>query len=188
MTLSHEEFAGLPGGSRRYTDAGISRGGYYVSRNPEIPVEQGGSKEIVSDRSLATGAVEKHWDETRTAALAATPVGDRHLVHQGIWNDPEHGKTYLDISDKKATLGEALETGMQNKQRAIYAKGAGKSITTMEQDESGNVTRTKPSAQLALNYDVRQRAQSRVSKKSKLSKSEKLRRLNQDIVAIKNVK
>lgn len=142
--LSNAEFAKLPGGSRSITtgEAGPSSG-YYVSRDPRVPVQIGGSEEVTAP-AHSEAAVREHLDSIKGTAENVVPTGwmrgraatpkEKANVFQGTWTDK--GKTYLDVSDRigerasESSLNEALKRGLSQKQLGVYAAGAGKTLPT----------------------------------------------------------
>jgi hypothetical protein len=132
-TLNDDQFADAQGGaSRRLTDDTKGPGrGYYVSRRRDVPVDQGGSDEVVIEGGASAADVAAHKSRNRDAALNATPETKRHDVYQGIWNDKD--ASYLDISDRfpgsMGGLRNALNWAMnEGRQKAIYVAGTGKTI------------------------------------------------------------
>lgn len=118
--ISHAQFAGMEGGSRRLSDMTEGpKSGYYVSRDPDTPVEQGGSKEVEMPNSTEAG-VKAHFDEVRgRGAMTAVPGNNPREVYQGKWQN------YLDVSDRysPSTTGlmHALQHGMANVQLSTWA-------------------------------------------------------------------
>lgn len=119
--LSDAQFAGLEGGSRRLSDKSEGPGsGYYVSRDPDVPVRDGGSMErVVPDHSPAD--VAAHHDAIKEAGAGSHSFGqNKDDVYQGTWSS--EGKRYLDVSDRYGAttsgLMHALQHGMANAQLA----------------------------------------------------------------------
>jgi hypothetical protein len=97
--------------------------GYYVSRHPDIPVREGGSKEAIDQSGMTTEAVvRKHYEDTRKDALAAPKPKGSTDVYQGAW--PEGGKTYLDVSDQYSNIMDAAREAIKNRQLSIYSASA----------------------------------------------------------------
>lgn len=119
--LSDAQFATLEGGSRRVSDKseGPQRG-YYVSRDPDVPVREGGSMErTVADHSPQD--VAAHHQAISEAGASEHAFGQtKDDVYQGTWSSD--GKRYLDVSDRygATTVGlmRALQHGMANAQLA----------------------------------------------------------------------
>ena len=142
QVLSDVQFAKLPGGSRSLTtkESGPNSG-YYVSRDPRVPVAVGGSEEVTAP-AHSEEAVRSHFDRIKGVAEKVVPTGwmrgraatpkEKANVFQGTWTD--EGKTYLDVSDRigdrasESSLKEALTRGLNQKQLGVYAAGAGKTL------------------------------------------------------------
>jgi hypothetical protein len=92
-------------------------------------------------------------------------------VHQGIWQDEDSKKTYLDVSDRiggrasRSSLEEALTRGINQKQLGVYAAGSGKTLTTHFQDSVTGSKSVNPAATMALGYLKQQREESKQRKK-----------------------
>lgn len=140
--LSDSQFAGLFGGSRSVTTGESGpNSGYYVSRDPRVPVEIGGSEEVTAP-AHSEEAVRSHLSRIKGVAEKVVPTGwmrgraatpkEKANVFQGTWTD--EGKTYLDVSDRiggrasESSLKEALTRGLNQKQLGVYAAGAGKTL------------------------------------------------------------
>lgn len=194
--LSSSQFAHLLGGSREIATGKQGKGsGYYVSRDPRIPVEMGGSKETVGGLADVSkvrehlaqikGIAEKVMPTGWMKARAATPSESAN-VHQGIWQDEESKKTYLDVSDRiggrasRKSLQEGLQRGIDQKQLAIYAAGSGKSLPTNTEDKFGTKT-PNPAAELTLGYLKKQNSES--AARRKMSKSAKNKEKNEALAA-----
>jgi hypothetical protein len=194
--LSDSQFAHLLGGSREIATGKQGKGsGYYVSRDPRMPVEMGGSKETVG--GLAdVGKVREHLEEIKGKAEKVMPTGwmqaraatptESANVHQGIWQDQDSKKTYLDVSDRiggrasRKSLAEGLSRGIEQKQLAIYAAGSGKVLPTNTEDKFGTKT-PNPAAEMTLNYLNKQNAES--SARRKMSKGAKMKEKNEALAA-----
>lgn len=117
--ISHAQFASMEGGSRRLSDqTEAPKSGYYVSRDPDVPVAQGGSPEAKGG-STEEG-VRANYDAARAqGALTALPGRPASEVYQGKWMD------MLDVSDRypasTSGLMHALQHGMANVQLAAWA-------------------------------------------------------------------
>jgi len=141
--MSHAQFASVPfGASRRLVDSteGPSTG-YYVSRDPDTAIHAGGSKERVIP-SATPEAVGAHFHEMKArGAMEAQPDVARNNVYQGIWNDSGSDNTYLDVSDHypESTHGlmHALQHGMANAQKAVWAAHNNDEQTVTGTDSSG---------------------------------------------------
>jgi hypothetical protein len=194
--LSDSQFSHLLGGSREIATGKQGKGsGYYVSRDPRVPVNMGGSKETVG--GLAdTHTVRQHLSDIRgvaekivptgwMSARAATPAESAN-VHQGIWQDEESKKTYLDVSDRvggrasRKSLQEGLQRGIDQKQLAIYAAGSGKVLPTNTEDKFGTKT-PNPAAEMTLGYLKKQNAES--AARRKMSKGAKNKEKNEALAA-----
>jgi hypothetical protein len=194
--LSDSQFAHLLGGSREIATGKQGKGsGYYVSRDPRMPVEMGGSKETVG--GLAdVGKVREHLEEIKGKAEKVMPTGwmqaraatptESANVHQGIWQDQDSKKTYLDVSDRiggrasRKSLAEGLSRGIEQKQLAIYAAGSGKVLPTNTEDKFGTKT-PNPAAEMTLNYLNKQNAES--DARRKMSKGAKMKEKNEALAA-----
>lgn len=122
--ISHDQFASLDGGSRRLSDMSEGpKSGYYVSRDPGVRVEHGGSfEDRVKDADPRE--VEAHFNLVNEAgARTARPEQSPDEVYQGTWS--HNGSRYLDVSDRytasTAGLMHALQHGMANTQLAAWA-------------------------------------------------------------------
>ena len=194
--LSDSQFAHLLGGSREIATGKQGKGsGYYVSRDPRMPVEMGGSKETVG--GLAdVGKVREHLEQIKGKAEKVMPTGwmkaraatptESANVHQGIWQDQDSKKTYLDVSDRvggrasRKSLAEGLSRGIEQKQLAIYAAGSGKVLPTNTEDKFGTKT-PNPAAEMTLNYLNKQNAES--AARRKMSKGAKMKEKNEALAA-----
>jgi len=194
--ISTSQFATLPGGSRELATGKEGKGsGYYVSRDPRIPVDMGGSPEKIGG-SMDTQAVANHLEETKGTAEKVMPTGwmraraatptESANVHQGIWQDESTGKTHLDVSDRiggrasRSSLENALTRGINQHQLGIYAAGAGQTLPTMNQDELGRKT-VNPGAELTLKYLKSQREES--SRRKSMSRGAKKQEKNDALAA-----
>lgn len=174
--ISDTQFAHLPGGSREVATGKAGKGsGYYVSRDPRVPVNMGGSEEVIGGLS-DTKTVAEHMSDIKGVAEKVMPTGymkargatpkESANVHQGIWQDEESKKTYLDVSDRiggrasRSSLEEALTRGINQKQLGIYAAGSGKTLTTHFQDSVTGSKSVNPAATMTLNYLKQQREES----------------------------
>jgi hypothetical protein len=169
------------GGSREIATGRAGRGsGYYVSRDPRVPVEAGGSNEVVGGladvpavsehmRSIK-GVAEKVVPTGFMSARAATPEESAN-VHQGIWQDENSKKTYLDVSDRvggrasSSSLEEALTRGIGQKQLGVYAAGAGKTLPTHFEDEKTGQRTVNPRAENVVASLKEQREVSKARRK-----------------------
>lgn len=194
--LSDAQFSQLLGGSREIATGKQGKGsGYYVSRDPRVPVHMGGSKETVG--GLAdTHTVRQHLSDIRGVAEKVVPTGwmqaraatpaESANVHQGIWQDTESKKTYLDVSDRvggrasRKSLAEGLSRGIEQKQLAIYAAGSGKVLPTNTEDKFGTKT-PNPAAELTLGYLNKQNEES--ARRRKMSKGAKAKEKNEALEA-----
>lgn len=194
--LSDAQFSQLLGGSREIATGKQGKGsGYYVSRDPRVPVNMGGSKETVG--GLAdTHTVRQHLSDIKGVAEKVLPTGwmqarattpaESANVHQGIWQDTESKKTYLDVSDRvggrasRKSLQEGLQRGLDQKQLAIYAAGSGKVLPTNTEDKFGTKT-PNPAAEMTLGYLKKQNAES--AARRKMSKSAKAKEKKEALAA-----
>jgi hypothetical protein len=194
--LSDSQFAHLLGGSREIATGKQGKGsGYYVSRDPRMPVEMGGSKETVG--GLAdVGKVREHLEQIKGKAEKVMPTGwmkaraatptESANVHQGIWQDEESKKTYLDVSDRvggrasRKSLAEGLSRGIEQKQLAIYAAGSGRVLPTNTEDKFGTKT-PNPAAEMTLNYLNKQNAES--AARRKMSRGAKMKEKKEALAA-----
>ena len=144
--ISDTQFAHLPGGSREVATGKAGKGsGYYVSRDPRVPVHLGGSPEVIGALT-DPHSVSEHMHDIKGVAEKVVPTGwmkargatpaESANVHQGIWQDESSKKTYLDVSDRiggrasRSSLETALSRGISQKQLGVYAAGAGKTLNT----------------------------------------------------------
>ena len=179
--LSDAQFAHMLGGSREIATGKAGKGsGYYVSRDPRVPLEAGGSREItggLSDARMVSehmrdikGVSEKVVPTGFMSARAATPAESAN-VHQGIWQDPESKKTYLDVSDRiggrasSSSLEEALSRGISQKQIGVYAAGSGKTLPTHFEDPKTGAKTVNPAAEMVVGHLKAQRQQSKERRK-----------------------
>lgn len=194
--LSHSQFAQSYGASREYlTGKRGKRGGYYVSRDPRIPVEAGGGVEEVSNKPFDVESSAAHFYETKDIATKTFPTEqgtvrmptkkEQANIHQGVWTDESTGKTHLDISDRVSSLSEGLRRGINQNQLGIYAAGSGKTLPTKFEDEKGFRTVNPRAAMVAESYGKKEeewKAQRRMTKKQK---ADALAQLDKDIAEIK---
>jgi hypothetical protein len=174
--ISDKQFAHLPGGSREVATGKAGKGsGYYVSRDPRVPVSMGGSEEVIGGLS-DTKTVAEHMSDIKGVAEKVMPTGymrargatpkESANVHQGIWQDEDSKKTYLDVSDRiggrasRSSLEEALTRGINQKQLGVYAAGSGKTLTTHFQDSVTGSKSVNPAATMTLGYLKQQREES----------------------------
>jgi hypothetical protein len=174
--ISDIQFAHLPGGSREIATGKTGKGaGYYVSRDPRVPVSMGGSPEVIGGLT-DPNAVREHMREIKGIAEKVVPTGwmrargataaESANVHQGIWQDEDSKKTYLDVSDRiggrasRSSLEEALNRGINQKQLGIYAAGTGRTLTTHFQDSVTGAKSVNPAAEMTLGYLQKQREES----------------------------
>lgn len=185
--LSHSQFAKLYGGSREYaTGKTGKRGGYYVSRNPSVPISQGGGIEKVSEKPFDVEATKEHWKETKETALKSTPEKERSKVHQGIWTDTDSGKTYLDVSDRVSSLSEALKKGVEQKQIGIYAAQAGKTLSTNVENPATGERTPNPRAQMvAESYGKKEKQWKKRSRMTKAQRASALSEMSAEASKIK---
>jgi hypothetical protein len=119
--ISHAQFAGMEGGSRRLSDMTEGpKSGYYVARDPNTPVERGGSDEVTEQGVGSEADVKAHYDSAvAKGAMHAIPGNNPREVYQGKW------KEYLDVSDRYTAstrgLMHALQHGMANVQLSAWA-------------------------------------------------------------------
>jgi hypothetical protein len=151
-----------------------------------MPVEIGGSKETVGGLADVSkvrehleaikGKAEKVMPTGWMSARAATPTESEN-VHQGIWQDEESKKTYLDVSDRigarasRKSLEEGLSRGINQKQLSVYAAGSGRTLPTNTEDKFGTKT-PNPAAEMTLGYLKTQNAES--ARRKKMSKGAKM--------------
>lgn len=194
--VSHAEFAASYGGSRELVSGKKGkRGGYYVSRDPRLPVEQGGSPEATSNKAFDTEAVAAHHKDIKDVASKIVPTGfgttraatskESENVHQGIWNDTESGKTYLDVSDRVPSLSTALKRGIEQKQLAIWAAGKGAELPTHHMDEKGNKTVNPAASMVAESYGKKEQEWNDRRKMSKSAKAADLTRISEALKGMK---
>lgn len=174
--ISDTQFAHLPGGSREVATGKAGKGsGYYVSRDPRVPVHLGGSPEVIGGLT-DPHSVREHMHDIKGVAEKVVPTGwmkargatpaESANVHQGIWQDEESKKTYLDVSDRiggrasRSSLESALTRGINQKQLGVYAAGTGKTLTTHFQDSVTGVKSVNPAAEMTLGYLKQQREES----------------------------
>lgn len=194
--ISNQEFAKMPGGSRELVSGKAGkRGGYYVSRDPRLPVEKGGSPEATSNSSFDTKAVTAHREDVKNMASKIVPTGfgttrpatpkESANVHQGIWNDPESNKTYMDVSDRIPSLSTALKRGIAQKQLAIWAGSKGTELVTHHMDEKGNKTVNPAAAMVAESYGKKEQEWNDRRKMSKNAKAADLTRISEALKGMK---
>lgn len=187
--ISNVEFAHLPGGSREIATGKIGKGsGYYVSRDPRLPVEAGGSEELKT--ALAdTQSVKEHLENIKGIAEKIVPTGwgsiraatpeESANVHQGIWQDK--GKTYVDVSDRiggrasRSSLETALSRGISQRQLGVYAAGTGQTLPTHFENEKTGMKTVNPAAVMTLGYLKQQREES--AQRRKITKADKAKAL-----------
>ena len=179
--LSDVQFAHMLGGSREIATGKAGKGsGYYVSRDPRVPIEAGGSNEVVGGLSdvptvsehmhSIKGVAEKVVPTGFMSARAATPEESAN-VHQGIWQDESTKKTYLDVSDRiggrasSSSLEKALSRGIDQKQLAVYAAGTGKTLPTHFEDPKTGAKTVNPAAEMVVGHLKAQRKQSKERRK-----------------------
>lgn len=194
--LSHVLFANNYGASREYlTGKRGKRGGYYVSRDPRIPVEAGGGVETVSSKPFDAEEAAAHFTETKDVATKTfrTEQGtvrmptekERENIHQGIWMDEKTGNTHLDITDRVSSLSEGLRRGVNQNQLGIYAAGAGKTLPTRFEDNKG-FRRDNPAAvMVAKSYGKKEQEWKARSRMSKKQKSAALASMDRDVAELK---
>lgn len=163
--ISDAQFSKLLGGSREaVTGKKGKSSGYYVSRDPDVPLEIGGGLEEQKP-SHDVGAIKEHMGLVKDVASKVVPLGwmrgraatpkERENVHQGIWQSG--GTSYLDVSDRiggrasTSSLREALERGISQKQLGIYAAGSSRTLTTHFEDENKRKI-VNPSAVKQIDY------------------------------------
>ena len=171
--ISHSQFAKLEGGSRELgTMKEGTKGGYYVARDPRIPVEIGGSEELTAS-THDVGSIQEHFKKMKDIAGKVVPTGwmkgraatpaEQSRIHQGVWT--EDGKAYLDVSDRigdrasRSSLREALERGINQHQLSIWASGSGQSLPTHMKTETGTKV-VNPAAEMQISYLKGQEAES----------------------------
>ena len=164
--LSHKQFSRLTGGSRELQT--IQKGkssGYYVSRDPRMPAEIGGGMEEIGSLH-DVNAVTEHYRKAKDIAGKVVPLGwmrgraatakEKENIHQGIWQDKDTGKSYLDVSDRiggrasRSSLREALERGIAHNQLAIHVGGTGKDLP-ISKDINGQ-RKVNPAAEMQIGY------------------------------------
>lgn len=156
--ISHAEFAGLEGGSRRLSDMSEGpKSGYYVARDPDKPIQQGGSFEATV-KDTHPEDVKAHFDLSKEAgAETARPEHKASEVYQGTW--ASGGQRYLDVSDRYSAstsgLMHALQHGMANVQLAAWDAHNQREvpITESTEDSQGNTVKTgvNPRARMVAN-------------------------------------
>lgn len=194
--LSHAQFAQSYGASREYlTGKRGKKGGYYVSRDPRIPVEAGGGVESVSPKPFDVEEAAAHFYETKDVATKTFPTEqgtvrmptskEQANIHQGVWTDEKTGKTHLDISDRVSSLAEGLRRGVNQNQLGIYAAGAGKTLPTRFEDDKG-FRRDNPAAvMVAESYGKKEEQWKERSKMSKKKREAALAEMDKDVAALK---
>ena len=193
---STAEFSKLPGGSRELnTGKKGKRSGYYVSRDPRLPVEAGGSPEATSNTAFDEQAVREHHQDIKGLASKVVPTGfgsvraatpeESTNVHQGIWNDKESGKTYLDVSDRIPSLSTALKRGISQHQWAIHAAGAGKDLPTHFEGANGEKIVNPAAAMVAESYGKKEQEWNDRRKMSKGAKKADLSRIAEALKGMK---
>lgn len=192
--ISDVQFSKLMGGSREALTGKQGKGsGYYVSRDPNVPLEIGGGLEEVKSSHDVAG-IREHMRLVKDVASKAVNLGwmrgraatkeEQANVHQGIWQSG--GKSYLDVSDRiggrasTSSLREALERGISQKQLGIYAAGSGRTLTTHFEDENKKKV-VNPSAVKQIEYLKSQEKESK--RRRNMSKGQREAEKNQAIAA-----
>lgn len=192
--ISDAQFSKLAGGSREVLTGKQGKGsGYYVSRDPRVPMEIGGGLEETKDSHDVAG-IKEHLSKIKEVASKVVPTGwmrgraatkkERSNIHQGIWQ--EGGKSYLDVSDRiggrasTSSLREALQKGIEHNQWAIWAAGSKQALATHVTDKSGRKV-PNPSAVKQVEYLKSQEEQS--YRRSKMSKGQKAAEKNEALAA-----
>lgn len=194
--LSHSQFAQSYGASREYlTGKRGKKGGYYVSRDPRVPVGAGGGVESISNKPFDVEEAAAHFYETKDVATKTFPTEhgtvrmptkkEQANIHQGIWTDTSKGKTYIDISDRVSSLSEGLRRGVNQNQLGIYAAGAGKTLPTRFEDEHGFRKDNPAAVMVAKSYGKKEEQWKARSRMSKKQKSAALAEMDKDVAAIK---
>lgn len=141
-SISHAQFARQGGGSRRFSDRtpGPSTG-YFVSRDPDVAPDQGGSQEVVARRN-SVAVTRRHFQVNQGRALAAQAPAGSSDVFQGVWTSSPsdesdgHPRTYLDISDHYPDVMDAGMAAIKNKQKGMYGAEADTTIPVWNEDRS----------------------------------------------------
>ena len=179
--ISSTQFAHLIGGSREIATGKKGKAsGYYVSRNSQIPLEAGGSPNLVTGLTKPIN-VQEHLAKIKGVAEKIVPTGwmsaraatakESKNVHQGIWRDEESGKTYLGISDRigdrssESSLEEALTRGISQNQLGVYVGSTGKTMKTHYEDKKTGKKTVNPAATMTLKYLKQQKEQKKQSRK-----------------------
>jgi hypothetical protein len=164
--LSHKKFSRLSAGSRELQTTLKGKGsGYYVSRDPRVPVEIGGGLEDISN-SHDVSTIKEHFQKAKEIAGKVVPLGwmrgraatesEKENIHQGIWNDRSTGQSYLDVSDRiggrasRSSLREALERGIAHDQLAIHVGGTGKDLPIRK--KVNGQKKINPAAEMQITY------------------------------------
>lgn len=141
-SLSHAQFARLPGGSRRLSDRTVGPdSGYYVSRDPEKKVSEGGSLERIA-KAQSESAVGRHYRAVRESALSAPAPKGSTDVYQGIWTSSpadesdRKPRTYLDVSDHYTDPMTAGHAAIQNRQKGMYSASTESTIPVWNEDRT----------------------------------------------------
>lgn len=194
--LSHAQFAKSYGASREYlTGKRGKKGGYYVSRDPRIPVEAGGGVESVSHKPFDVEEAAAHFYETKDVATKTFPTEqgtvrmptkkEQKNIHQGVWTDEKTGKTHLDISDRVSSLSEGLRRGVNQNQLGIYAAGRGKTLPTRFEDDKG-FRRDNPAAvMVAKSYGKKETEWKERNRMNKRKRAAALAEMDKDVAEIK---
>ena len=170
--ISDQQFAEMAtdGASRHLETKEQGPRGYYVSRDPNIPVSEGGGIEMQGGVPSEVD-VRAHRKEALTSgAIKETdPEKSKQDVHQGIWSESKEGPTYLDISDRYGRYSEALTRGAMGSQLSIARVTAKRDkegdqvatiIPTSTEDESG-VRTPNPSALMQASMQRKREVKSR---------------------------
>jgi hypothetical protein len=185
--ISDQQFAAMAteGASRSVRTGEQGGPGYYVSRDPNIPLSKGGGSEMVTGAPTAEDVV-KHRGAA-AVAMVFTPGRAGRNVHQGIWSESKEGPTYLDVSDKTQSYSEALTKGAMGSQRAIArVKRSGNVdiVPTGTETPEGKVV---PTEGALMQGNLQRKKELQESRRKKMSKSEKgsaLKSMDQDVEAV----
>lgn len=193
--ISDQQFAEMAtdGASRHLETKEQGPRGYYVSRDPNVPMSEGGGVETVA--GAPTRAEIAGHRSSALPAMHYTEPGKRKDVFQGVWSESkEKGPTYLDVSDRTPSYSEALNKGAMGSQRAI-ARVTGKKdkegkpvvdiIPTGTENETGRVV---PTESALMQSKLQGKKEMQAKQRRRMSKAEKgaaLESMDKDVQSVK---
>jgi hypothetical protein len=187
--ISDQQFAAMAtdGASRRMTTGEQGGPGYYVSRDPNIPMSQGGGREVVSGAPSASDVAAHH--EESMPAVEATEPRKRRSVYQGVWSETKDvGPTYLDVTDRTPRYSEALTTGAMGSQKAIARVKRSGNVDIVPTGTETPEGKVLPKEGALMQGNLQRKKELQESRRKKMSKSEKnaaLKGMDKDVSDIK---